>query len=764
MSEVSLQEIQVAAGVQKKDKETISEYIDRIAESVEINEETVSLTKSCLNKRSGFTPDSEISSEEADAITRFLQVAKATDFDTRSTDSGSVTKLDPSKDGTCRPTELDLTEDPSSFDNKESQSSEKSVDDSGQTTPDEYGLKQEVTKSNSGKQVARPDGFGDPTVRTASTISTDTLRSVWVRVTSPPHHIDAAYLLTLLAVGVYLYYFKLDTWTFMSYDEALYAYAARDILQNGNWAAPHLYWPTYGIEVSYIPFLEKPPGFIWLTAVSMAIFGVSEFAARFPSATFSVMTGGLAYIVGRHLFDRRTGLISGVIWLTTPYVYAGTNGGRMATTDAAWVFFGTLFIFGVWIAFIDEDDRGYSLVAVGALGALMVKGFAAGVYALVVIPICLIRYRRFFNRKFAHVVAFVTLPIAGWLTFAYIMYGDTLIYELVVQQVLQRASRPDKYPYLRYLPMFFDPWVYFLPGSLGLVYASVKNRTRNEWKQLLFVAWWAVCILVFFQFTGDHPWYIMGMYFAGAILVSRLVVAASRGSLASIVSISGGLALSLLFSHRFGLTEFAFLSRKTNAFAPSGLTVGTVLILMGILVCVWDFLQPKIQQYLTQSEVRVFSVAVPIILAILVSTTLAAPADLGKRSAAGQNEIGMIINSEVPPDTPVYIEAEASNASPLFGLSFYANRPLVGFSADNPNKYINTSNSAIYAVVRKKDISRMKENGSVEVLAKKEGSNHDGKFIFIAWTQHEEDTANATTNRSVERVGGLPANALSVKG
>ncbi|WP_336330579.1 glycosyltransferase family 39 protein [Haloarcula sp. CGMCC 1.2071] len=747
MSEVNLQVIQDASGIPKTNKETISEYIDRIAKSVEISEETVNLTKSYLNKQSGFTPDPEISSEEADAITEFLQVVKTADFDTRSTDSESV-ESSPSKDSTYQSSNLDLTEYPSSFDNKGPQSSEESADDSEQTTPDEYGVEQGGTKSNSGQQATRSDGFGDPTERTGPSISTDTLRRVWVRVTSPLYDIDAAYLLTLLAVGAYLYYFKLDTWTFMSYDEALYAYAARDILQNGNWAAPHLYWPTQGIDVSYIPFLEKPPGFIWLTAVSMAIFGVSEFAARFPSATFSIMTGGLAYIVGRHLFDRRTGLIAGVIWLTTPYVYAGTNGGRMATTDAAWVFFGTLFIFGVWIAFINEDDRGYSFVAVGALGALMVKGFAAGVYALVVIPICLIGYQRFFTRKFAHVVAFVTLPIAGWLTFAYIMYGDTLIYELVIQQVLQRASRPDKYPYLRDLPMFFDPWVYFLPGSLGLVYATVKNRTRDEWKQLLFVAWWAVCILVFFRLTGDHPWYIMGMYFPGAILVSRLVVAASRGSLAAIVSVWGGLALSLLFSHRFGLTEFAFLPRKANAFAPSGLTVGAILILMAILVCAWDFLQPKIQQYLTQSEVRVFSVAVPIILAILVSTTLAAPADLGKRSAAGQNEIGMVINSEVPPDTPVYIEGEASNASPLFGLSFYANRPLVGFSADNHKKHINASNSPVYAVVRQKEVPKIKKNGSVEVLATKEGSNHDGKFVFIAWSLHEEDTTNATRSLS----------------
>lgn len=48
----------------------------------------------------------------------------------------------------------------------------------------------------------------------------------------------------------------------------------------------------------------KMPGYIYLTAASMAIFGKNDFAVRFPSAILGTLTVGLLYFFCKELFDR----------------------------------------------------------------------------------------------------------------------------------------------------------------------------------------------------------------------------------------------------------------------------------------------------------------------------------------------------------------------------------------------------------------------------------------------------------------------------
>jgi 4-amino-4-deoxy-L-arabinose transferase-like glycosyltransferase len=61
------------------------------------------------------------------------------------------------------------------------------------------------------------------------------------------------------------------------YDElpGQYAGTAREVVDSGDWLVPSL---------AGIPRLQKPPLVYWMTAVSLRLFGRSEFAARLPSA------------------------------------------------------------------------------------------------------------------------------------------------------------------------------------------------------------------------------------------------------------------------------------------------------------------------------------------------------------------------------------------------------------------------------------------------------------------------------------------------
>ena len=67
----------------------------------------------------------------------------------------------------------------------------------------------------------------------------------------------------------------------MDQTEARYAEIARLMTETGNWITP---------QIDYsIPFWAKPPLSTWLSALSIKVFGVNEFAVRFPAFAISML-------------------------------------------------------------------------------------------------------------------------------------------------------------------------------------------------------------------------------------------------------------------------------------------------------------------------------------------------------------------------------------------------------------------------------------------------------------------------------------------
>ncbi len=109
-------------------------------------------------------------------------------------------------------------------------------------------------------------------------------------------------------------------------DETEYSRVAREMMLRGDWVVP---------TFNYQPWLEKPVFVYWLMIGSFYVFGVTEFAARFPSAVFAIGTALLAYHLGRRLFRPQVGLWAGLVLATTlNFVIIG----RAATHDAALIF------------------------------------------------------------------------------------------------------------------------------------------------------------------------------------------------------------------------------------------------------------------------------------------------------------------------------------------------------------------------------------------------------------------------------------------
>ena len=77
-------------------------------------------------------------------------------------------------------------------------------------------------------------------------------------------------------------------------DETRYAQAAQEMLNSGNWVAPHFMGLRY---------FEKPIGGYWLIALGQALFGDNLFGARIASALTTGATVLLVHLLARRLWN-----------------------------------------------------------------------------------------------------------------------------------------------------------------------------------------------------------------------------------------------------------------------------------------------------------------------------------------------------------------------------------------------------------------------------------------------------------------------------
>src|SRR5947209_7556349 len=98
------------------------------------------------------------------------------------------------------------------------------------------------------------------------------------------------------------------------WDEINFAESAREMIVTGDYSR---------VMINFQPFWEKPPLFFWLQAASMHLFGINEFAARFPNALIGIISLLTLYIIGRQVKDAKFGFIWALSYLGSflPHLY-----------------------------------------------------------------------------------------------------------------------------------------------------------------------------------------------------------------------------------------------------------------------------------------------------------------------------------------------------------------------------------------------------------------------------------------------------------
>lgn len=78
------------------------------------------------------------------------------------------------------------------------------------------------------------------------------------------------------------------------------------------------------VQINYVAFWEKPPLFFWIQVLSMKIFGINEFAARFPNALIGVITVCVLFYMGNSIHQsKKFGWLWALVYLGSflPFFY-----------------------------------------------------------------------------------------------------------------------------------------------------------------------------------------------------------------------------------------------------------------------------------------------------------------------------------------------------------------------------------------------------------------------------------------------------------
>jgi len=301
-------------------------------------------------------------------------------------------------------------------------------------------------------------------------------------------------------------------------DEGRNAEIAREILVTGDWVTPYY---------DFLPRLEKPAFYYALTALSYKRFGISEAAARFPSAASAFAALLLTYFFARRLLGAWPALWSGLVLLTCVEFFAFS---RIVILDMTLAFFITLALSAFYLASAAErggKKRAYYFLMYAALGcATLVKG-PIGVVIPGMIVAAYLAVRRKWSAPLEMELGWGLLIffaiVAPWYAWAEIRRPGYLAYFLGQEHFARyltpyyQRTKPWYYFFVVLAGGFF-PWTFFLPSLARRLW----KKSLDDFSLYLFL--WAVVPFVFFSFSRSKmAEYLLPVYPALAILAGKTI-------------------------------------------------------------------------------------------------------------------------------------------------------------------------------------------------------------------------------------------------
>ena len=316
-------------------------------------------------------------------------------------------------------------------------------------------------------------------------------------------------LLGVMTLGVAL--FKTSELPLIDRDEGRYAEGAREMLASGDWLVPRLFG---------VPYLEKPPLFFWLTAVSCGLVGVGEVGARLVSALAAAAGVIFTGLFSRKVFGPQSGALTAVVLATSGLYFVLA---RVVITD---------MLFSVLVAcalmswfFAETEERSFLPFWLLAAAATLTKGPVAAVLCGLTGIGYLAVERRLGSlctaRFWIGLPAFLAVVFC-WFALVEIRYPGYANFYVYKEHMLRVAGDEHREAFLWYLPWVLAGMLPWTPIAVALAPAIGRRVAERsaQGRAARFAAIWAAVVLVFFSIPrGKLVPYLLPMFPALSILL-----------------------------------------------------------------------------------------------------------------------------------------------------------------------------------------------------------------------------------------------------
>ncbi len=325
-------------------------------------------------------------------------------------------------------------------------------------------------------------------------------------------------ILILLLLCLLLFFLHLGDRPLWDRDEGEHSSTSKDMVLTGDWITPKL---------NGVNFYDKPILHYWFVAISLLMFGFTEFAARFPAAMLALGGVVATYLLGRRMFGVTGGFLSAVILGTSPeYVVLG----RSVVHDSSLAFFMTLAFLFFYFGFKSERHRKlYFLLFYASLGfAVLAKGPVGVILPALVIGLFLLLDGKlgFLKKMEIGWGIFVFLIIAApWYVLVSLRNSDYGAYFFIQNNVMRFLSpnalhRDSFYYYFPVLLGGFFPWSCFLPF---VVLRALIGPLKKIKEDHLYLFLWFFVIFAFFSVAQSKvATYIFPLFPALSLLVGSV--------------------------------------------------------------------------------------------------------------------------------------------------------------------------------------------------------------------------------------------------
>jgi len=278
-------------------------------------------------------------------------------------------------------------------------------------------------------------------------------------------------------------------------DEGRYVGVAWEMMRSGDWLTPTL---------NGLPYFHKPPLFYWITAASMSVFGMNEWAGRAAPLLGATLGAFALFAFTRRWVGERAARYTLLALLAQPLWLVGGQFANLDMLVAGCIAATVLLLADAAMSF----ERGLAFrrallgaYAMAALG-ILAKGLIGAVLPALVVIVWLAltrRWKTLWAMLSVPGIAVFLLVAAPWFIAMQLRFPDFLNYFFVVQHFKRFAAAGFNNPQ----PFWFYPAVLMLASLPWLPWLN-RLFKRGYWSDterapLRILMWvWLIVIVGFF--------------------------------------------------------------------------------------------------------------------------------------------------------------------------------------------------------------------------------------------------------------------------